>query len=851
MIYSGFFIFSPLKKLIMRYLLVFVCFIYSLSIYGQTNLDDYLPKTVNFNSKIPTPKSVIGHNVGEWHVTHDKLVQYMYALANASDRITIENRGTTYEGRPLLLLTVTSAKNQNKIKSIQKNHIEATNNSNFVETDRPVVVYQGFSIHGNEPSGSNAALLLGYYLAAAEGNAIDNMLDNVVILLDPAFNPDGLQRFANWANTNKNQTIVTDPNDREYNEPWPGGRTNHYWFDMNRDWLPVQLPESKARIKTFHDWLPNILTDHHEMGTNSTFFFQPGIPSRTHPLTPKKNQNLTRAIGNFHAKALDSIGSLYYSEESYDDFYYGKGSTYPDINGSIGILFEQASSRGHAQESENGVLTFPFTIKNQFNTALSTLKAAENLRVDLLNYQSTFFKNARAEASKSKNKAIIFGNEKDAAKTVELAKILEHHHIDFYDIKSNVELNGKWYKKDHAFVIPKNQKNKRLIDAMFETRTKFQDSLFYDVSAWTLPLAFNLDYDETTMSNAGSLVESVAHLKGGVDRKSEYAYLAEWHDYYTPKLLSVLLEKDVRVKVGLKQFQHKGQEFDYGTLLIPVQQQSLNSQELYELINKAAKDAHMSVYSVDTGLNEGIDLGSNNFDAIDKPKIAILVGSGISSYDAGEIWHLLDTRYHMAVTKLDVNNINRADLSRYNTIIMPSSYSGLNQSNTKKVKAWVEKGGILISYRYALRWLDRKKLMSLKFKKPDDLKAHNITFENRSKFSGAQRIGGAIFNTKLDRSHPINFGIKNEFLPMFRNTTLFLEPSEDSYNNPIQYTSTPLLSGYISEENLEVLGGTVPFKTQRLGRGRIIAFTDNTNFRAFWYGTNKLLMNAIFFSKQM
>ena len=210
------------------------------------------------------------------------------------------------------------------------------------------------------------------------------MLDELVILFDPSFNPDGLQRFAYWANTNKNQILTADPNDREYNEVWPGGRTNHYWFDMNRDWLPAQLPESQARIKTFTKWLPNILTDHHEMGTNSSFFFQPGIPSRVNPLTPAMNQKLTQKIGSFHVEAFDKLGSLYYSEEDYDDFYYGKGSTYPDINGGIGILFEQASSRGHIQESDNGLLTFPFTIRNQLTAGLSTtLKAAAEMRLEV------------------------------------------------------------------------------------------------------------------------------------------------------------------------------------------------------------------------------------------------------------------------------------------------------------------------------------------------------------------------------------------------------------------------------------------------------------------------------------
>ncbi|WP_412561233.1 M14 family zinc carboxypeptidase [Winogradskyella sp. MIT101101] len=814
---------------------------------SQTDLSYYLPQDVSYNSNIPTPKSIIGHEVGEWHITHDKLVQYMYALANTSDRITIEDRGKTFEDRPLLLLTITSPENHQNLNAIQTAHLEATENNSANIESRPIVVYQGFSIHGNEPSGSNAALVAAYYLAAAQGPKIDDLLNNTVILFDPSFNPDGLQRFAYWANTNRSMNLNPDPNDREYSEVWPGGRTNHYWFDMNRDWLPVQLPESRARIETFHNWMPNILTDHHEMGTNSSFFFQPGIPSRTHPLTPKMNQELTKGIAEYHAKAFDKIGSLYYSEESFDDFYYGKGSTFPDINGSIGILFEQASSRGHIQESENGLLTFPFTIRNQFTAALSTLEAANNMREEILEYQHNFFKNARNEASKEGNKAIVFGDEKDAAKTYHLAEILKRHNIKFHDVKSDFSADGKSYKKGYSYVVPKNQKNTRLINAMFEKRTTFQDSLFYDVSAWTFPLAFNLDYTETTTANAGAEVNNLTHKNGGVNSKSNYAYLFEWHEYYAPKLLNEILKKGLRAKVSLKTFKANGKSYDYGTIMIPAKNQDLSSSEIYTFLDDAAKESHINIDAVSTGLNDGIDLGSRNFRNLELPKVALLVGDGMTSYDAGEIWHLLDTRYDIVATKLDTKSFGRADLSRYNTIIMVNSRSGLNDNNTKKLKSWIQDGGTLVAYRSALRWLNSKELMKIDFKKNNNVTAKNISYEQRGDFRGAQVIGGAIFETKLDRSHPINFGYKNDKLAMFRNTTIFINPDKNSYNNPIQYTKNPLLSGYISEENLDSLSLSVPLKIGGIGRGNIIAFTDNTNFRAFWYGTNKLLMNAIFF----
>ena len=832
--------------------LLLLVFLATTSLFSQskTDLSYYLPEGVNYNSNIPTPESIIGHEVGEWHVTHDKLVQYMKAIAAASDRITLEDRGKTFEARPLLLLTVTSPENHQNLDAIQSAHLEATENNSANSENRPIVVYQGFSIHGNEASGTNAALVLAYYLAAAEGPEIDSLLKNTVILLDPSMNPDGLQRFAYWANTNKNINLNPDPNDREYSEVWPGGRTNHYWFDMNRDWLPVQLPESRARIETFHNWMPNILTDHHEMGTNSSFFFQPGIPSRTHPLTPQLNQDLTAEIATYHAKAFDKIGSLYYSEESFDDFYYGKGSTFPDINGGIGILFEQASSRGHVQESENGLLTFPFTIRNQFTAALSTLDAAHSMRKDILNYQHDFFKNARAEASKAGKNAIVFGDSKDAAKTYHLAEILKRHRIKFHELKSDFSKDGKNFKKGYSFVVPKNQKNTRLIDAMFEKRTSFQDSLFYDVSAWSFPLAFNLDYTETTTANAGSEVINLEQKEGGVLSQSDYAYLFEWHEYYSPKLLNAILKKGLRAKVALKQFKANGKSYDYGTILIPAKNQDLSTSEVYSFLNEAAKESHITIDAVSTGLNEGMDLGSRNFKALELPKVALLVGDGITSYDAGEIWHLFDTRYDIIATKLDTKSLNRADLSRYNTIIMVNTRSGMNDTHTKKIQSWISNGGTLIAYKNALKWLNSKKLMKIDFKK-NELIAKNISFEQRRDFRGAQVIGGSIFETQLDRSHPINFGYKNDKIPMFRNSTLFINPDKNSYNNPIQYTKAPLLAGYISKRNLDSLSGTVPLKISRLGRGNIIAFTNNTNFRAFWYGTNKLLMNAIFFRDEM
>jgi len=816
-------------------------------------LDYYLPKNTTYNPNIPTPKQIIGHEVGEWHVTHDKLVQYAAAVAALSDRVHLENRGVTYEGRPLLLLTITSPENYKNLAKIKAEHMALTEpGAASLDTQKmPLVLYQGFSIHGNEASGSNAGLAYLYYLAAAQGPEIEKALSQTVILMDPSFNPDGLQRFAYWANTNKSNNLNPDPNEREYHEVWPGGRTNHYWFDLNRDWLPTQLPESQARLVTFHQWLPNILTDHHEMGTNSTFFFQPGEPKRVHPLTPKLNQELTAEIGTYHAKAFDQIGSLYYSEENYDDYYYGKGSTFPDLNGSVGILFEQGSSRGHVQESDNGLLTFAFTVRNQMTAALSTLEAAQAMRVKMLNYQRDFYAQSWAMARAEKTNAWVIGQEKDVAKTTEMVRMMQRQKIDVHPLKQDITAGGTTYKSGSSFLVPLNQKNNRLIQAMFERRLQFTDSLFYDISAWTYPLAYGGPHAKTTTAAAGPVLAPVDHQTGGVRGTGKYAYVFEWHEYYTPKLLQELLSQGIRAKVAMKPFTLEGKKYDYGTIMIPTQNQTVDAVSMHQAIDRAAQSAHVFVDAVGTGLSLGIDLGSNNFEPLTHQKVGMFVGQGVAASDAGEIWHLFDQRYDITLTKIDLAYASRTDLSRYTTLILPSTYgNAIDKATLENLKEWVQEGGKLIGYKNAVTWMERNGLLKAEFVQPE-MTAKNIAFDQKENFYGAQETGGAIFEAKVDLSHPINFGYTQNKLALFRDTNIYMKADADSFNNPIQYTQSPLISGYHSKINAKLIPNTVPFKVQRMGSGRVIAFTDNTNFRAFWYGTNKLLANALFFGHSM
>ncbi len=335
---------------------------------------------VTYDPAVPRPDEILGYVVGTRHTEPHRVVEYFFAIARASDRVTVAEHGQTHEGRRLIHAVITSPRNHDRLESIRDANRRLSDDPAGVSPAElgamPAIVFLGYSVHGNEASGTEAALLTLYHLAAGSGPAVDAILDSLVVVIDPMLNPDGRDRFVDWVNRNRGEVHTTDSQDREHREPWPGGRTNHYWFDLNRDWLPARQPESRARLRLFHEWRPQLMTDFHEMGSDATYFFQPGVPSRTHPNTPERNQEITREIAAYHARALDRLGQLYFTEEVFDDFYYGKGASYPDVNGAVGILFEQASSRSLESETENGPLSYAITVRNQFATSLSTLAAA-------------------------------------------------------------------------------------------------------------------------------------------------------------------------------------------------------------------------------------------------------------------------------------------------------------------------------------------------------------------------------------------------------------------------------------------------------------------------------------------
>jgi hypothetical protein len=839
----------------------FVTILFIFSVNAQEPLSFFLPKDVTYNKNVPTPEDYFNQQLGEWHLTHNQVLNYMNEIARVSARATISEYARSYENRPLVHLIFTSEQNQNKLEELKKLHVNFSRPGQNISSENvPLVVNLGYGVHGNESSTTNSSVLTAYYLAAAQGEKIDRLLENTIILVDPCLNPDGFTRHSTWANMHQSITDVTSPDSRQFREVWPGGRTNHYWFDLNRDWLLLVHPESRGRVAAFHEWKPNIVTDHHEMGANSTFFFQPGVPSRNNPLTPEENYRLTYEIAQYHSEFLDEIGSPYYMEEQFDDYYFGKGSSYPDVNASVGILFEQAGFRGRIRETTNGVKTLAFGIKNQFTVSLSTLEAAMNLKDELLHFQKKFYTEALELADNDDVKAYIFGDENNRQTTLKFVDLLNQHQIDVYQNEQETTVDGKTFKAGNSFVVPQKQPQYRLIKSIFEKNTEFADSTFYDVSTWTFPYAFNLPFAQINSLRNVQISEKQAESEipqgkvfGG---KSSLAYLFRWNEYAVPEALFQLQDKGLMTKVATDEFTFivdgKEEEFTYGTILVPAAGQKMNEEEIFNLVTSVAHQTGIDFYGLKTGLaSKGIHIGSGSFVSLEKPAVLMLVGGSVSSRDAGEIWHLFDQQYKIPVTLADSDNLGSINLNRYNTLVLPpGSYRELSNDAVEKVKHWTKEGGTLITLKSAALWASRNELGKTQYKKgiePDT--TLQLDYADRRKEYSMNAIAGAIFKTEMDITHPLCFGYLQKELPVFKSGNSIAESLKTKYSEPVKFLNEPFLSGFVSEKNLERIKNAPVVSVQSAGRGKVISYHENMAFRGTWLGTNKLFMNSVFFGR--
>ena len=828
-----------------------------------TAQDYYFKAYQPFDSAIPSPEEFLGYPIGDYHTRHDQVVAYMNKLAELSDKASIAHYGQTYENRKLIILNIGTTERIANLESYRQKHLEVVDeNKNIDSFDHlPLFINLAYGVHGNEPSSTEAAMLTAYTLIASESEAVKNFLKEVIVLMDPTINPDGRDRHSNWVNSFRGNPLIADRFDIEHNETWPRGRTNHYWFDLNRDLLLGVNPESMGRLKWYHDWYPNVVTDFHEMGTNSTYFFEPKNRSAAlNPITPAENRDvLNKVFAAQYAEDLDKIGSFYFTDEVYDSTYPGYGSTYMDLQGSLALLFEQASSRGHLQETPTGDLSFPFTIRNQYVSSLATIKAAIKNKDLLYKYQNRFFKEAITKGSKSKIKGYVFGDKYDHNRNKAFVDVLLKHEIEVYPLEKKLTIDKKTFEAGTSFVVPTKQKQYYMVQSLFETYSKYRDSVFYDTSAWSMVNFYNLKYN--ALSGLPSISAKLTPESNTVHLSdvefSDYAYVISYDDYYSPAFLYYLENNGVVVKTSSKMFalelNGETRKFNRGSLMVPVEDQmTIDKETLYELIKEGSDKFKIQAYSVNTGMMlKGNGLGSRSFMTLDKPKVMMVVEGGVSSYEAGEVWHLFEERMEMPLTKVPERLFYRTDLARYNVIIMVSgSYLLLNKKEKDRLSQWVADGNTLITTARASDWVIKQKIVSealITAGKDSTGDAKRMYYDKAQGSIGKQRIGGAIFAADLDLSHPIGFGYNDRTIPVYKNNKVMLAPSKSKFSTVARYQQNPHIDGYVSKENLDLIKRSASIIVSKKGKGRVVLFADNPNFRGAWYGTNKLFMNAVLF----
>jgi hypothetical protein len=832
-----------MKKIIYLITLIF-CFNNS---YSQNY---FLENTSPYDEEIITPEEFLGYEIGFQHTRHDLIIEYLSYLSDSSEQAHLVNYGKSHEGRKLVFLIVSSSINIENLEKIKKENLEFIK-SGQLSKELPIIVNLGYNVHGNEPSSSEAAMLTAFTLVASKNKKIERFRNNSVVFIDPTINPDGRDRHTQWANQFKSINLVADSNDAEHNEAWPRGRTNHYWFDLNRDWFLAINPESRAKLKWIHQWYPSVVTDFHEMGANSNYFFEPmKTNASVKPLVPSENYEILNSIfAEYYVKSLDSIGSFYYTKESFDETYPGYGSSYPDLQGGLAILFEQASSRGHLQETNYGTMSFGFTIRNQFVSSLSTIEAAVDNKQILRNYQKKFFNSALTEFKNEKVKAYEFGDSFDKNRTKAFIDKLLIHKI-------------KVFKNNNKYVVPLNQVQSRMVKNVFETYNKYNDSVFYDASAWSMSNFYNMKAKKIKSFSTEKEITSTDNLVNNIIiKKSNYAYVLDWDDYNSPAALNFLQKNDIITYSAFKPFTIKlngskmNKDFNYGSILIPVSKQKIDSNKLFEIVKSMQEKFNVPLFYSNTGFSvKGIDLGSNNFRINKKVKVGLLIGDGVNSYEAGEVWHLLDTRVEMPLTKIRLNQFNRISLKKYTTLIMVSGlYSQLSVGDINKIKEWVEMGNTLITIGSASSWAIKKNIVkeSLVKSKKDSIFSRKRYVDARENI-GKERIGGSILSVDLDLTHPLAFGYRDTSIPVYKNNNVFINSTKNHYSSVGIYSKKPHIDGYISKNNMKNnIPGSSSLIVSKVKSGRVIIFADNPNFRGTWYGTNKLFLNAIFLGQNI
>jgi len=815
---------------------------------------------------LQSPQQFLGYKLGDRFTPHHKIVEYFKHVSQAaSNMVKLEQYGETYEHRPLYLAYISSPENMQKLEAIRMNNLRLANSTRdraAAMEDGTVIVWLSYNVHGNEPSSSEAAIKTIHALADPSNTNTKQWLKNTVVIIDPCLNPDGRDRYVNWYTSVAGTKPNADPQSREHLEPWPGGRTNHYNFDLNRDWAWQTQVETQHRIKKYNEWLPQVHVDFHEQGYNEPYYFAPAAEPFHEVITPWQREFQTM-IGKNNAKYFDREGWLYFTKERFDLFYPSYGDTYPTYNGAIGMTYEQGGhSRGGLAviTEDEDTLTLADRLHHHFTTSLATIEVTSLNAARVQKEFRKYFNDAINVAAGEFKSVIIKADEGD--RFTRLEKLLKNNSIDYAYTNAGT-LSGINYAtgKSETFktnvgdiVINMNQPKSNLVRVLFERTSKLSDSATYDITAWSLPYAYGVQaYGLTSYFNNGTQALPDQAFPSAAP---SYAYAAHWNGLNSAKFLAQLLQKGIRARYAEQSFSAKGQNFEKGSILI-TRAANANVSDLHTKVVAAADSANVIPVAIESGFVEkGFDLGSGRVRIIRTPKVALLTGAGVGSNAAGEIWHFFEQQLQYPITLINTDDLGRTTLDEIDVIIMPDGfYRFLSDKNqTEQLKNWVQQGGRLIALENAVAQLSRGEwgIKAKTEEKKDDKKDEKKEdysllkrYENRERDYLTSSIPGSIYKVQLDNSHPLAFGYSDVYFTLKQDDNIYQFIAEGGWNVGVLKKDAHV-SGFAGVKTKEKLRDGLLFGVQNMGRGNVIYLADDVLFRSFWENGKLMLCNAVF-----
>ncbi len=835
-----------------------------------------------YDANIPTPEQVLGYRLGERFTVYAESVNYFKALAAASPRVTLHEYGRTYEHRPLINLVITSEGNHTRLEELRTRHLRLadpatpTAEAEQIIKNDPVFLSFSYNIHGNEASGTEAAKQVAYRLAAATDAETRSILDNMVIVLYICINPDGRDRYVYWYNSVRRHTTGYQPRDMEHYEEWPNGRTNHYWFDINRDWVWGVHPEGRGLTTEYQKWLPQVHTDYHEQGYNANYFTMPGTTPRN-KLLPDTYEAWSDTFGRANIRVFDEFRMNYFTRDAFDFFYPGYGSSYPSVNGAIGMLTEQGGiGAGIAVETDDGtVLTLQQRVFDHYMTSIATIRKTAERREPLLRYSYNAW---QPKNSKSPVKTYFFPDDASGY-LYDMLAMLMRHNVQLMRTTADVTVadarnfrSGKTERKTlprGTWMVSTDQARHLFINSVLERNMAIEDSVMYDMATWSAPLAYNLDAyaSNTAVKISAEAVTSIPTQTGTLNNPNpQYAYVIEWQQRHAARALAMLWEKGYRVRAAVEPFSDGRKQYGAGTLIILRGRNREKDADIQRDMQTIAETCKVVIDGHDTGrMLDGYDLASTRNRPVQQPKVALMVEQPFNSLTAGQIYFLFDREIQMPIERIRPSILQQtaipkfgsryggADLKDYDVLILPGGGGGLNQlfgkEQIEELKTWVQNGGVIIATENAAPFFTDAqskitKVKLLEIKRDSSEAATLLPFAERSDFYGKKRVPGTAFNATIDNTHPLAFGMKKELYSL-KYDNLAFKPDPDLQSVGVYTKENAFVAGYADAENQKNIAGNTFAGVLPLGQGKIVFLLDNTQYRMFWRGPTRMMENAV------